>query len=358
MNRSLTLRSSTRIQSFGSRVSGQEFRGKSFGARVSGQEFRGKSFGARVSGQEFRGKSFGARVSGQEFRGKSFGARVSGQEFRGKSCKIPTSRKKREIWGTRLGGRDRFCQPCSHARLQRSSGVLRPLTRPNARSGEVGRALPTASGPIHASGSPATMPCVHSAEFSDGIQTMTSTRLVSSLALALLASLSTKVYGAECASLKELKLADTTITTAEITSGDLEVRGEKPFHDLPAFCRVAGIMRPSADSEIHFEVWLPEKDWNHRLLGVGNGGFAGQIGYQSLAGNLSRGFATSGSDAGHFGESEDASWRSAIRKRSKTLAGGQSISQLNAPRKWSKRTTATYRRKRTSIPAPTVAARL
>jgi Tannase and feruloyl esterase len=117
------------------------------------------------------------------------------------------------------------------------------------------------------------------------------------------------LHAADCAALKNLQLADTTITAAEPTSGDLEAPGGKPsFHELPPFCRVTGIFHPSADSKIQFEIWLPEKDWNQRFLGVGNGGFAGSIGYQGLAGNLRRGFATAGSDAGHQGESEDASW--------------------------------------------------
>jgi len=127
--------------------------------------------------------------------------------------------------------------------------------------------------------------------------------------LGLLAS-TTTLHAADCAALKQLSLPDTTITFAEpITSGDLSGPGiDKPLHDLPPFCRVKGILRPSTDSEIHFEVWLPEKDWNQRLLGVGNGGFAGSIWYSQLAGNLKRGYATSGSDAGHQAEGEDASW--------------------------------------------------
>jgi Tannase and feruloyl esterase len=118
------------------------------------------------------------------------------------------------------------------------------------------------------------------------------------------------LHAADCAALKGLKLADTTITTAEpVTSGDFEAPEGKPaFHELPPFCRVTGILHPSADSKIRFEIWLPEKDWNQRFLGVGNGGFAGSIGYQNLAGNLSRGYATAGSDAGHQAEAEDASW--------------------------------------------------
>jgi feruloyl esterase len=73
-------------------------------------------------------------------------------------------------------------------------------------------------------------------------------------------------------------------------------------------CRVAGVLRPTSDSEIRFEVWMPENGWNGRLLGVGNGGFAGSIGYRQFIAYLQRGFAVDGSDAGHQGEAEDASW--------------------------------------------------
>jgi feruloyl esterase len=115
---------------------------------------------------------------------------------------------------------------------------------------------------------------------------------------------------ADCAALKALKLPDTTITMAEkVTSGVVEgpLVGT-PQRNLPVFCRVAGVLRPSADSEINFELWMPENDWNGRFMGVGNGGFAGSIWYRQLAGNLRRGFATAGSDAGHQAEGEDASW--------------------------------------------------
>ena len=118
------------------------------------------------------------------------------------------------------------------------------------------------------------------------------------------------LHAANCEAVKDLKFTDTTFTMAErVTSGDVEAPGiDTPLHGLPAFCRVAGVLRPTSDSEIKFEVWIPENDWNGRFLGVGNGGFAGGIYYQQLAGNLQRGFATAGSDAGHQAEAEDASW--------------------------------------------------
>ena len=113
---------------------------------------------------------------------------------------------------------------------------------------------------------------------------------------------------ADCAALKSINLHQATITTAEMITGDLTVAGEPPMHELPQFCRVAGILRPSGDSEIRFEVWMPADGWNGRLLGVGNGGFAGSIGYRQFVGYLKRGYAVAGSDAGHQGESTDGTF--------------------------------------------------
>jgi len=119
----------------------------------------------------------------------------------------------------------------------------------------------------------------------------------------------TAVFAADCAGLKNLKLDSTEITIAEsVTTGTLAVEGEDPMQGLPAFCRVTGIVRPSTDSEIRFEVWLPAEGWNGRLLGVGNGGFAGAIEYRQFVSYLKRGFAVAGSDAGHRAENTDATW--------------------------------------------------
>ena len=40
-------------------------------------------------------------------------------------------------------------------------------------------------------------------------------------------------------------------------------------HDFRDFCRVGGVIRPSKDSEINFEVWLPISNWNDKLIGMG-----------------------------------------------------------------------------------------
>ena len=75
------------------------------------------------------------------------------------------------------------------------------------------------------------------------------------------------------------------------------------------FCRVQGVIKPSADSDIRFEVWLPtESAWNGKYQGVGNGGFAGSLLYISMARALEGGYAVSATDTGHSGGALEAAW--------------------------------------------------
>ena len=114
---------------------------------------------------------------------------------------------------------------------------------------------------------------------------------------------------ADCANLARMSLPNLTLTTAQaVPAGGFSPPYGRPVDKLPAFCRLAGVIRPTSDSEIHFEVWLPASGWNGKFLGVGNGGFAGSINYFALADDLRRGYATAATDTGHQGESEDASW--------------------------------------------------
>ncbi|MBC7434574.1 MAG: tannase/feruloyl esterase family alpha/beta hydrolase [Bdellovibrionales bacterium] len=72
------------------------------------------------------------------------------------------------------------------------------------------------------------------------------------------------------------------------------------------FCRVQGVARPSQDSEIKFEVWLPQ-DWSGRFKLNGTGGYAGAVPYARLAQDVEDGFVTAGSNMGHDG-GESAAW--------------------------------------------------
>jgi Tannase and feruloyl esterase. len=120
---------------------------------------------------------------------------------------------------------------------------------------------------------------------------------------------------APCESLAGLTLPDTTIVLAEsVPSGTFTVtnalapRTIPPLKGLPAFCRVAGHIKPTSDSDIAFEVWMPASGWNGKFQGVGNGGWVGEVSYGALAQALLRGYAGASTDTGHQGSGGDASF--------------------------------------------------
>ncbi len=114
---------------------------------------------------------------------------------------------------------------------------------------------------------------------------------------------------ATCDSLKTVALPGATIDVVQaVTAGGFTApaarggRGNSAA-DLPAFCRVALTARPSSDSDIKIEVWLPADQWNRKYLAVGNGAWTGSIGYAAMEDALRRGYATSSTDTGHVGGS-------------------------------------------------------
>ncbi|HEY1886285.1 MAG TPA: hypothetical protein VGG86_09560, partial [Roseiarcus sp.] len=85
----------------------------------------------------------------------------------------------------------------------------------------------------------------------------------------------TSVFAADaCASLKDLKIEDTTITAAEsVPAGSFTAGDTKSYANLPAFCRVTATLSPVQDSTIRVEMWLPQDGWKGVFEGTGNGGF-------------------------------------------------------------------------------------
>ena len=108
--------------------------------------------------------------------------------------------------------------------------------------------------------------------------------------------------GQACEKLTGLKLADTTITTAESVAAGAFTPPRSPQGAPPiavAFCRVAGTIKPTSDSDIKFELWLPASGWTGRYESVGNGGFAGNIPFGAMINPLLGGSAVAGTDDGH-----------------------------------------------------------
>ncbi|HWZ71093.1 MAG TPA: tannase/feruloyl esterase family alpha/beta hydrolase [Casimicrobiaceae bacterium] len=139
------------------------------------------------------------------------------------------------------------------------------------------------------------------------------------LALALL-GLGSQAYAAQsCESLATLSLSDTLITLAQtVPAGSflppdaLPGTGTAIPTDIPfPFCRVAGVLSPTPDSQIRFEVWLPVgNNWNGKLNHGGSGAYGGSLspaeGY--MVQGLLRGYAVTGTDMGHVASITSGSW--------------------------------------------------
>jgi feruloyl esterase len=152
--------------------------------------------------------------------------------------------------------------------------------------------------------------------------------MIASIAFVLLGGVA--AAATPCENLASLKLADTTITSAVVVPegpppargggngarggarGDAARGGAAPQAQaarsggappasIPAHCRVQMVLKPTSDSVIDMELWLPTENWNGKFMGVGNGGFAGSI--QGLANDMPQalrlGYATAGTDTGH-----------------------------------------------------------
>src|SRR5256885_1870921 len=90
-----------------------------------------------------------------------------------------------------------------------------------------------------------------------------------------------------CESLNSLSISNATVTSAVgVAAGTFAPPGaagrgtpaqQRQYSALPPFCRVSVTAKPSTDSDIKIEVWLPASAWNGKFQAVGNGGWAGTI---------------------------------------------------------------------------------
>ena len=116
-----------------------------------------------------------------------------------------------------------------------------------------------------------------------------------------------------CEGLASLMLPNTTITMAQTVpagaftppagsgAANPVPAAAQAFKALSPFCRVAATVKPTSDSDIKVEVWLPSSGWNGKFQAVGNGGWAGVISYSAMADAVRAGYASASTDTGHVG---------------------------------------------------------
>src|SRR5437763_13770680 len=119
------------------------------------------------------------------------------------------------------------------------------------------------------------------------------------ITIALAAHVVTAHAATACESLTSVAIPFATITTAQsVAAGTFTPPTGAPINNLPAFCRVALTMAPSADSSIRVEVWMPTAGWTGRYQGTGGGGYTGSISYGALAAGINLGNAVANTDMG------------------------------------------------------------
>jgi feruloyl esterase len=137
----------------------------------------------------------------------------------------------------------------------------------------------------------------------DGLPARGSVTLWALLALLAFNALPAKADEA-CRALADLALPHATVESAvEQSSADFPAKADRLAAHAGAHCAVRVVSHPTADSDIHVELWLPTPDaWNGKYLQKGSGGWGGEVYTYALVTPLNRGYATAVTDDGHVAD--------------------------------------------------------
>ena len=96
----------------------------------------------------------------------------------------------------------------------------------------------------------------------------------------------------DCAAMTAPGLFDhTAVTSARAVAAD-------PAKKTPGYCEITAVVTPTPGSTIGVVYRLPET-WNGKMLGLGGGGWAGNVRIETAAPGLAQGYATAQTDGGH-----------------------------------------------------------
>jgi feruloyl esterase len=136
-----------------------------------------------------------------------------------------------------------------------------------------------------------------------GHRTRMGALLASALGLAALVHAgAARADEAGCRALKANGLfADTTVVSADMV-------GLTPTQGGTAYCEVKAVISPTAGSKIAVVYRLPQT-WNGRVLGLGGGGWAGNVTLEAAQQGLKKGYASLQTNGGHDNTTAfDTSW--------------------------------------------------
>ena len=124
---------------------------------------------------------------------------------------------------------------------------------------------------------------------------------LATLAAFLFAAPAAAATPTSCESLTSFSFPNTPINSATSVPGGPYVASvvwHLAFTNLPPSCQVSATIKPTSDSNINVQVWMPTQRYNGRYLGTGNGGYAGGFFQSELAAGINNGFVTANTDMG------------------------------------------------------------
>lgn len=98
-----------------------------------------------------------------------------------------------------------------------------------------------------------------------------------------------------CADLTPAALDQAATGPVEITRAAVVAASAQ----VPEHCRVEGVLKPEAGSNIRFAVNVPSAGWNGKFLMLGNGGYGGET-PRPAGVDVASGYATATTDTGHL----------------------------------------------------------
>lgn len=136
-----------------------------------------------------------------------------------------------------------------------------------------------------------------------------------------------------CSDLSGLEVASGVVETADgvAASEQVTITDTNKKTTVPtAFCRVLVRLKPTNESDIRAEFWLPERGaWNGKFVGLGNGGFGGSLDNSGmLTSMIQKGYAGAATDMGHRDSPISAKW--ADRHHEKVIDWARRANHLTA----------------------------
>jgi len=125
-------------------------------------------------------------------------------------------------------------------------------------------------------------------------------KLAAAVGLAAIAAGCSSTEDETAASTTSIEIAADACSADKLGSLEGEAKWVEATDQMPAYCEVTATLHPAEGSNIGVVYRLPAT-WNGKILGLGGGGWAGNVTLMAAAEGLNKGYATLQTDGGNAG---------------------------------------------------------